>query len=132
MIRACFMPWFAASVLTLIPGAMLAEGAVRVLDCNAVRVCDAAGSCEPAAGETRFLMEPQALDSSGAARFTLSYGDVRADMEAMSDVGPFLWTAGSERHALLVSSETQWLWHRLTLEPAPVATVAFLECTFAQ
>jgi hypothetical protein len=112
------------------PGTMLAEGAVRQLDCTAVRVCDAAGSCESAAGETRFRMEPQTLDSSGAARFTLTYGDARADMAAMSDVGPFLWTVGNERHALLVSSETQWLWHRLTLDPAPAATVTFLECRF--
>lgn len=132
MMHEKLVPLLAASAAMLSPAALRAEGATRVLDCTAVRVCDAAGSCEPASAETRFRMEPQALDSSGAARFTLSYGDVRADMDARSDVGPFLWNVGTERHALLVSSETQWLWHRLTLEPAPAATVAFLECSFEQ
>ena len=126
------VPLIAASMITLMPSAMRAEGAVRVLACNTVRVCDAAGSCELATDETRFRMEPQALDASGASRFALAYGDVRADMNAMSDVGPFIWNVGTERHALLVSSETQWLWHRLTLEPAPAATIAFLECSFEQ
>lgn len=132
MMREKLLPLLAASMVTLLPNAIRAEGAVRVLACNTVRVCDAAGSCELAAGATRFRMEPQALDPTGAARFALRYDDVRADMSAMSDVGPFFWSAGTERHALLVSSETQWLWHRLTLEPTPAATVAFLECSFEQ
>jgi hypothetical protein len=39
---------------------------------------------------------------------------------------------GPERNTLLVSSEAQFLWHRLELGPAPKATVRFLTCTFVQ
>ena len=34
----------------------------------------------------------------------------------------------AQRNALVISSETQWLWHTLDLEPAPAARIRFLEC----
>ena len=127
--------WGSLAVLSLgaLPtGAALAEGAVRLLECSIVRTCDGGGHCEAAKGEVSFTMEPVDLEAAGGARYWLSYGDARAEMRALSDAGPFVWTLDSERHALLASSETQWLWHRLALVPAPEATILFLECAFRQ
>ena len=77
-------------------------------------------------------MEPVEIAAGGAGSYQISYGDVQASMQAMSDIGPFVWTAGSERHALIASSDTEWLWHELALGAAPRATVRFLSCTFQQ
>lgn len=114
------------------PGLVLPEGAVRLLDCTVAKVCDAGGNCEAASDQVTFRMEPVDLGAGGSARYALSYGDTRVDMRAMSDAGPFFWTTGPERDVLLASSDTQWLWHRLTLDASPEATVRFLVCSFQQ
>lgn len=121
-------------VLSAVPrlDVLRAEGAARVLDCMLVRVCDAGGNCEAGAGHTVFRMEPIDTDSDGAGRYTLGYGDVRSDMQALSAVGPFVWATAGERHTLLASSESAFLWHALALAPSPVATIRFLECSFRQ
>jgi hypothetical protein len=118
--------------LASLPGAVLAEGAVRVLNCTLVRACDAAGACKPESMQVTFRMEPIETRPDGSGRYTLRYGEQQADMQAMSFAGPFLWTLPTERDSLLVSSETQFLWHRLVVEPAPVATIHFLTCEFRQ
>ena len=108
------------------------EGAVRVLDCTTSRICDAAGNCEPEAAERTFRWEPIQTQADGAGTYTLTDGDTEVPMQALSDAGPFFWSVGSQRNTLLVSSETQFVWHRLTLEPVPEGTVAFLTCAFRQ
>jgi len=113
----------------LVPGIAAAEGAVKNLACTLERVCDAAGACEDASGELGFRMAPISLAPGGAGSYKISYGDVEADMQAGSELGPFYWNVGAERHALLISSETRWLWHTLTVEPAPAATIRFLVCS---
>jgi hypothetical protein len=118
--------------LASLPGAVLAEGAVRVLNCTLVRACDAAGACKPESMQVTFRMEPIETRPDGSGRYTLRYGEQQADMQAMSFAGPFLWTLPTERDSLLVSSETQFLWHQLVVEPAPVATIHFLTCEFRQ
>jgi hypothetical protein len=115
-----------------LPVAGWSEGAVRSLDCTVASVCDAAGRCEADSGEVLFRMEPVDTASDGSGRYLLRYGDTEAEMDALSDAGPFVWTVGSERDALLASSDTEFLWHRLTLDPAPAATIRFLSCTFGQ
>ncbi len=119
-------------LIALYPGMTLSEGAVRILDCAIVRTCDAAGSCQPGTGGVIFRMEPRTVGPEGAGGYTLTYGDTQAEMEARSPAGPFLWTVGSERDALIASSDSQFLWHTLKLDPAPEATVRFLKCTFNQ
>lgn len=119
-------------ILSLAPSLLFAEGAVKLLDCEITRVCDASGVCEAASDETGFRMEPIELGAAGAGRYSLSYGGTQVEMQAMSDTGPFLWNRGSERHALLASSETGWLWHQLTLEPSPGSTIRFMSCSFQQ
>jgi hypothetical protein len=121
-----------AAGLASLPGAALAEGAVRVLNCTLVRACDAAGACKPESMQLTFRMEPIETRPDGSGRYSLRYGDDRAEMQAMSFAGPFLWVLPMERDSLLVSSETQFLWHRLVLEPTPVATIHFLNCEFRQ
>ena len=113
----------------LVPGMAAAEGAVKNLACTLERVCDAAGACEDASGELSFRMAPISLATDGAGSYKISYGDAEADMQAGSELGPFYWNVGAERHALLISSETRWLWHTLTVEPAPAATIHFLVCS---
>jgi hypothetical protein len=116
----------------LLPGVVLPEGAVRLLECTIAQACDAGGSCQPASGRVSFEMAPVDRDASGATRYALSYEDTQTEMLAMSDAGPFLWTVRDERNALLASSQTQWLWHRLSLDPLPAATIRFLTCAFRQ
>ena len=118
--------------VALLPNAGWGEGAVRLLDCTVVQVCNAAGSCEAASGAVAFRMEPVQVGQDGSGRYELHYGETEAAMDALSDVGPFVWTVGEERNTLLASSETQFLWHRLTLDPVPAATVHFLTCTIRQ
>lgn len=119
-------------VATAAPPDARTEGAVKLLDCEIVRVCDAAGSCDAGSGEVRFRMEPLELAAGGAGSYQIRYRDAEASMQAMSDAGPFFWTAGSKRNALVASSETEWLWHELALGAAPQATVRFLACRFQQ
>jgi hypothetical protein len=109
-----------------------AEGAMKLLECDIVRVCDARGICNAGSGGVRFQMEPVELAAGGAGSYRISYGEVQSSMQAMSDIGPFVWTADSERNALIASSDTEWLWHELELGAAPRATVRFLTCTFQQ
>ena len=122
----------AAAMFALPAGFAHAEGAMRLLDCTVVQACDGAGKCAAAADVVKFRMEPIEVRPDGSGRYTLRYGDVQAAMTASSDIGPYVWSVGQERHALLVSSEHDFLWHRLVLEPAPAATVRFLRCEFRQ
>ena len=121
--RACV-----AALACLGASAVFAEGAVKTLECSAHSVCDAAGQCAEAAGDVTFRVEPVQVVDGGAGSYLIHYDGVRADMQADSEFGPYFWMHGSERHSLIVSSESQWLWHALQAEPAPVATIRFLEC----
>lgn len=115
-------------LLVVVPAVVRAEGAVRVLDCKVTQICDAAGVCQAASEEVSFRMAPEKLSEDGAGTYEISYRDIKASMQASSYAGPFYWTTGAERNTLLASSETQFLWHRLRLEPAPETKVHFLEC----
>lgn len=133
--RPASVPRFANAILgvsVLLAGEVLAEGAVRTLDCSLARLCDASGSCVAETGEIVFRMEPTDVSADGSGRYTLSYRDTSVAMTALSSAGPFVWTTGQDRHTLLASSERQFLWHRLTLAPAPEADIRFLVCTFSQ
>jgi hypothetical protein len=123
---------FAFGLAALLPTLVCGEGAVRLLDCSITRVCDAGGSCTAASDDVTFSMQPIESRADGSGRFQLHYGNTDAPMDALSDAGPFVWNVGAERNALLVSSETQFLWHRLTLDPMPTATVSFLRCAIRQ
>ena len=118
--------------VALLSNAVWAEGAVRLLDCRVVRVCDAAGNCQAATEAVAFRMEPAQVGPDGAGRYQLKYDETEVAMEALSDAGPFVWTVGDEHNTLLVSSQTQLLWHRLAVSPVPAATVRFLECAIRQ
>jgi hypothetical protein len=125
-------PFLALATIVFPAGVGRAEGAVRLLDCTVVQVCDGAGKCASAADVVRFRMEPVETGADGAGKYILQYGDVEAAMTASSDTGPYVWSVGEERHALLVSSERDFLWHRLVVDPAPAAAVRFLRCEFRQ
>ena len=111
---------------------VLAEGAVRVLDCRLARLCDASGSCVDESGAVEFRMEPAEVAADGSGSYRLIYGDDNATMTALSSAGPFVWSVGDARHTLLASSEREFLWHQLNLRPVPDATIRFLVCTFSQ
>jgi len=115
-----------------LPCSALAEGAVRVLECSVTTVCDAAGMCTAAAEPVSFRIEPLDVAATGAARYAIRYNETQTEMQALTDAGPFFWMHGGERATLLASSETEWLWHRLVLEPRPSATISFLTCAFRQ
>src|SRR3970040_1277640 len=103
----------ALGFIGLLAGAAWPEGAVRFLDCTAARVCDGAGNCQAESMQATFRMEPTETRADGSGTYTLSYGDAQAEMEAVSDAGPFFWTVGTQRNTLLASSETEFLWARL-------------------
>jgi hypothetical protein len=115
-----------------LPNAGWGEGAVRLFDCTVVQVCNAAGNCEAASGAVAFRMEPVEVGPDGGGRYELKYDEAEVAMDALSDAGPFMWSIGEERNALLLSSQTHLLWHQLTLSPMPAATVRFLTCTIRQ
>jgi hypothetical protein len=130
--REASMVLLAFAVFAVPVGMALAEGAVRVLNCTVTQTCDGVGKCAAATDVVTFRMEPIEIEPDGSGRYTLRYGDVQAAMMASSDLGPYVWSVGQERHALLVSSEHDFLWHRLVVEPVPAATVRFLKCEFRQ
>ncbi|PXF31172.1 hypothetical protein WH50_11045 [Pokkaliibacter plantistimulans] len=118
-------------------GSALAEGRLRILDCQITRHCDGAGQCAAGGEKVVFQMAPQHLDEGGAGSYQLSYGapgqgEVKLPMTATSYAGPFLWSMAEERDTLLASSESLFLWHQLRLTPTPQATVSFLSCTLRQ
>jgi hypothetical protein len=115
----------------LVSAPALTEGAVKLLECSIASVCDGQGQCSPGSGQAAFRMEPLQVEAGGAGTYTIIYGDTKAEMNAMSEVGPFIWTVEAERHTLVVSSRTDWLWHQLASGPTPAATVRFLsDCSF--
>jgi len=118
----------------MVAGTVLAEGAVKQLDCEIRIVCDGSGSCEKGSGHVEFRMEPVRLESGGQGDYVLRYGDQTAGMTAFSDAGPFFWTLEHEqqRHTLMPSSETDWLWHELQLGQTVQSKIRFLECAFQQ
>ena len=118
--------------IALLPMAGLAEGARKILDCQVVHVCDAAGACKPDSSRVVFTMEPIELEFAGAGEYSISYADEQAKMRAESDSGPFLWNLGQERNASIANSEKQWLWHQLGFDPGPEAAIRFLESSFQQ
>jgi len=111
---------------------VLAEGAVRVLDCQITRLCNTTGQCETQDGKVQFRMAPQALDASGAGQYNLQVDGIESAMQAQSEIGPFYWNTGPERHTLLASSETRFVWHTLSLAAQPEGNTRFLACTFQQ
>lgn len=118
--------------LGLLPALVQAEGAVRVLDCRITQECDAEANCGTLDQTIEFRMEPIALDEQGAGRYTIRYLDQNADMQALSDAGPFHWRQESERHTLIASSETRFLWHSLSFDTMPEASIRFLSCRLRQ
>ena len=122
---------FTASLIAL-SSAALAEGAVRVLDCSVVQRCDASGKCEAASDKRTFRMEPVNLQDDGSGSYVMVFNDKKTDMQALSFAGPFYWSTTEERNTLLVSSETEFLWHQLTLTPTPSAHINYMRCKFTQ
>lgn len=120
------------SVLGLLPATAWAEGAIRVFECTTNQSCDAAGECAAAVEQASFRLEPLAVDATGAGDYQISYGDVRVEMQAFSEAGPFFWITGNERNTLLASSETEFLWHQLSIDPAPASTIRFLSCALRE
>jgi len=116
----------------LVPVQALAEGAVKLLDCNVMQVCDQAGSCRSDSARFTFRMEPVELEAGGAGEYKLMLNESATQMRALSDSGPFLWQSDRERNVLLASSESEWLWHRLILDAAARSEVRFLSCRFQQ
>jgi hypothetical protein len=118
--------------------AVYAEGAVRIFDCNLTQVCDAAGSCQSTTDSITFRMAAVTLVSAGGGQYLLSHGDRRElPMQAMSEIGPFVWsdsTAGADgtdtdqRNTLVISSETQLLWHTLSLAASPSSNIRYMNC----
>jgi hypothetical protein len=124
----CMLLAFAA----LVPQMLLAEGAVRILDCEIAGTCTATLECTPASGAVTFRMEPQSLDGNNAGTYVISYDDTQASMQGLSYAGPFHWRTDSTMHTLLASSETQFLWHSLELSQPPVTVIRDLKCRFLQ
>lgn len=114
--------------LLVLPALASAEGARRYFDCEVTQRCDAAGNCTAASDTVSFEQEPLEVGDDGAGRYQLRYGDVDAEMTAVSEAGPFHWQVGTEQHTLLVSAETLFLWHQLDLSGAP-AGISFLTCS---
>jgi hypothetical protein len=105
-----------------------AEGGVRRFDCTVVRTCDSAGTCNAGSETMTFSLAPASLSADGSGQYEIRYASVRASMQAVSDVGPFYWRSGEEQNTLLMSSDSQLLWHQLHLSPTPAAKIRFLSC----
>lgn len=116
----------------LLPCLTLAEGNIRLLNCETLRLCDSAGNCQPQTDAFKFRLEPVSLDEDGAGTYQLTYGDVKTTMQALTQAGPFYWSSDTERNTLMASSETAFVWHRLRLGAVVDADVRFMRCEFSQ
>jgi hypothetical protein len=124
--------WLWLATLTMVPALAISEGDVRVLDCSFIRTCTAEGACRKDSGHVSFRLQPIRLDAAGAGSYTISYGQTKARMQAISRTSPFIWTVGNERDTLLASSDGDFLWHRMKIDPAPQATIRFMRCSFSE
>ena len=120
------------TLLILAPSLVLAEGAVRILSCEAVSACDADLQCRDESLQVTFRMEPVDLDLTNAGTYVIRYDDTEASMHGLSYAGPFYWLSDNRMNTLVASSETRFLWHRLDLSTAPVATIRNMDCRFLQ
>ena len=121
--------------LFLLPACVMAEGAVRILDCRIDKNCNADGNCKADSGKVLFRMEPVNVDSTGAGEYKLQYGDRKnkpLSMQAITYSGPFYWYGIKEQNTLLLNSATQFLWHHVQFKPEPEATIRILTCSFIQ
>jgi hypothetical protein len=123
-------PRLFAFALLFVPLIGWTEGAVKSLDCEVRVSCDEAARCEDASRAVAFRMEPIELDDQWRGRYTIRYDGTEAPMEGVSELGPFVWAIGAERHVLAISSESRWLWHVLTTEPVPASSIHFMDCEF--
>ena len=117
--------------LAAVPVLASAEGAVRILDCQARQVCDAEGSCVTSAERVKFRLAPQAVRDDGSGSYEVSYQDKKASMQALSFAGPFYWATEKERNTLLASSEVDFLWQSIQLAPRQKSSLYFLKCTLS-
>ena len=124
--------WLLALILTTFTYMTMAEGAVRELDCISLQTCDTKGYCQTETQEVKFSMEPLAVNDDGSGSFAIHYNSYQAPMTSLSFAGPFHWTVGNERHTLLASSETHFLWHQLDTSGSPSARIQFMQCRFTQ
>jgi hypothetical protein len=122
----------AVLALVMVPQVLLAEGAVRILECKITSTCTASLQCKPESGAVTFRMEPESLDDNNAGTYVISYGDMQASMQGLSYAGPFHWRTDTAMHTLLASSETQFLWQSLELSQPPVTVIRGLQCRFLQ
>ena len=116
----------------LLAGPLHAEGAVRIFDCAIVKSCDGAGECKSASAKVNFRLEPVALKADGSGQYTLRYDGNDSPMQMLSATGPFVWTIREERNTLLLSSETEMVWHQLLLGSSAKASIRFLVCKVKQ
>ena len=107
----------------------MAEGAVRVLNCQVVNTCDANGSCGAGLRNVSFRLDPVSVGSQGEGSYVISYDDVSADMFMQSFEGPIIWSEGRDDvQTLMVSGQTTLLWiHTQGSDPQSLA-VEFLDC----
>lgn len=123
---------FIACVSTMISPLLHAEGAARELACIINMDCDASGACRPANREISFRMEPLTVSDDASGTYLIRYEDSEARMQSLSFAGPFHWATDKEMNTLLASSETDFLWHHLALQPVPEASIRFMRCRFTQ
>ncbi|HWK52744.1 MAG TPA: hypothetical protein VNR18_00090 [Hyphomicrobiales bacterium] len=116
----------------LLPITALAEGSPRRFDCAIIQSCDADGNCQSSDESITLHLEPQQIDADGSGTYVIRYGGKEADMRALSEAGPFYWALPSERNTLLVSGDTQILWHRVKLGAVPGTSIDFMHCSFRQ
>ncbi len=116
------------SAMLLLPTAVLAEGAHRYFDCMVTLLCDEAGACEASSESLTFHLAPLDAGQDGSGRFMLSYQNKEVAMQSLSDAGPYSWRFDNERHTLLASSETDFLWHQLILDDRPESRIRYLRC----
>ncbi len=115
-------------VMFLSPTVVLAEGAHRYFDCTTTLLCNETGACEAASDSLTFHLAPLDAGEDGSGNFMLSYQDQEVVMQALSDAGPYIWRLGNDRHTLLASSETAFLWHQLILDGRPESRIRYLHC----
>jgi hypothetical protein len=98
-------------LLSILPAAALAEGAVQRFSCSISTKCDVSGACEQADEAVEFVLTPVDVGLHGEGRYLLHYASVDVEMQWLTQYGPWVWSEnGDDFQTIVISGPSTLVW----------------------
>ncbi len=119
----------ALTLVALLPSTVIAEGDKRVVTCQASKICDELGVCQPSDTKITLALSPIKRGPNGEGPHWIEYSGQKYKADNVTGRGPIVWsTDGKNVHTLLFAGENETIWHRLIFNPRAHSTLEFLTC----